>query len=119
MPGYIANPPAGVNVTITGNSLIRVALFDALSGDRVKMTLIGIGFVFLGLFLLFKFNIVKALLAIIPIGLIIGWSSGFMYLTGIQYTPLTATLGTLIMGIGVEFTDPADDALLRRAGQRS
>jgi hydrophobe/amphiphile efflux-3 (HAE3) family protein len=101
---YISNPPAGVNVTVTGSSLIQVALLDALSGGREKMTLIGIGFVFLGLFLLFKFKIGKALLAIFPIGLIIGWSSGFMYLTGIDYTPLTATLGTLIMGIGVEFT---------------
>ena len=36
--------------------------------------------------------------------LIIGWSSGFMYLTGMEYTPVTCTLGTLIMGIGVEFT---------------
>jgi uncharacterized protein len=104
LPGYVANPPAGVKVTITGNSLIGVALFDALNGGRVKMTLIGLAFVFLGLFLLFKFRILKALLAIIPIGLIIGWSSGFMYISGIQYTPLTATLGTLIMGIGVEFT---------------
>jgi len=104
LPNYISNSPSGVNVTITGSSVIQVALLDALSGDRVKMTLIGIGFVFLGLFLLFRFNIVKALLAIIPIGLIIGWSSGSMYLIGISYTPLTATLGALIMGIGVEFT---------------
>jgi uncharacterized protein len=104
LPAYIANPPAGVNVTITGNSQIGIALMDALSGGRVQMTLIGIVLIFLGLFLLFKFNIIKALLAIIPMALIIGWSSGFMYLTGIQYTPLTATLGTLIMGIGVEFT---------------
>jgi hydrophobe/amphiphile efflux-3 (HAE3) family protein len=104
LPDYISSPPAGVNATITGISVIQVALLDALSGDRAKMTLIGIGFVFLGLFLLFRFNIIKALFAIFPIGLIIGWSSGFMYLTGIEYTPLTATLGTLIMGIGVEFT---------------
>ncbi len=104
LPDYIANPPDGVKVTITGSSLIRIALFDSLSGGRVKMTLIGIGFVFLGLFLLFKFNVVKALTAVLPIGFIIGWSSGFMFLTGIDYTPLTATLGTLIMGIGVEFT---------------
>ncbi len=104
LPNYLSSPPAGVKVTITGSSLIQVALLNALSGDREKMTMIGIGFVFLGLFLLFRFNIVKALLAIFPIGLIIGWSSGFMYLTGIEYTPLTATLGTLIMGIGVEFT---------------
>jgi len=104
LPDYIANPPDGVKVTITGSSLIRIALFDSLTGGRVKMTLIGIGFVFLGLFLLFKFNVVKALTAVLPIGFIIGWSSGFMFLAGIDYTPLTATLGTLIMGIGVEFT---------------
>jgi len=104
LPDYLANPPAGVKVTITGSSVIQVALLDALSSDREKMTIIGIVFVFLGLFLLFRFNIIKALLAIIPIGLIIGWSSGFMYLTGIEYTPVTSTLGTLIMGIGVEFT---------------
>lgn len=104
LPRYLSTPPAGTDVTITGNSLIQVALLNALAGGRVKMTIIGIGFVFLGLFVLFGFRITRALLAIIPIGLIIGWSSGFMYLTGIQYTPLTATLGTLIMGIGVEFT---------------
>jgi hypothetical protein len=104
LPDYLANPPAGVNATVTGSSIIQVALLDALSSGREKMTIIGIVFVFLGLFLLFRFNIIKALLAIIPIGLIIGWSSGFMYLAGIEYTPLTATLGTLIMGIGVEFT---------------
>jgi uncharacterized protein len=104
LPDYIANPPAGVSATITGISQISIALMDSLSSGREKMTLIGIIFVFLGLFLLFKFNIIKALLAIIPMGLIIGWSSGFMYIAGIQYTPLTATLGTLIMGIGVEFT---------------
>jgi hydrophobe/amphiphile efflux-3 (HAE3) family protein len=104
LPDYLANPPAGVDATVTGSSLIQVALLDALSSGREKMTIIGIVLVFLGLFLLFRFNIIKALLAIIPIGLIIGWSSGFMYVTGIEYTPLTATLGTLIMGIGVEFT---------------
>jgi predicted RND superfamily exporter protein len=104
LPDYLSNPPDGVNVNITGSSIIQVALLDALSGGRAEMTLIGIGFVFLGLFLLFRFNIIKALLAILPIGLIIGWSSGFMFLAGIEYTPLTATLGTLIMGIGVEFT---------------
>jgi hydrophobe/amphiphile efflux-3 (HAE3) family protein len=104
LPDYLSNPPTGVNVTITGGSVIQVALLDALSGGRAKMTLFGILFVFLGLFLLFRFNIIKALFAIFPIGIIIGWSSGFMYLTGIEYTPLTATLGTLIMGIGVEFT---------------
>jgi hydrophobe/amphiphile efflux-3 (HAE3) family protein len=104
LPDYTSSPPPGVDVTITGNGPLQVALLDALSGDRVLMTLVGIGFVFVGLFLLFKFSLIKALMAVLPIVIIIGWSSGFMFLTGIEYTPLTATLGTLIMGIGVEFT---------------
>jgi hypothetical protein len=104
LPDYISSPSLGVDVTITGNGPIQVALLDALSGDRVEMTLIGIGFVFIGLFFLFRFSLLKAAMAVLPIVFIIGWSSGFMFLAGIEYTPLTATLGSLIMGIGVEFT---------------
>ncbi len=101
---YTADCPAGVNVAITGMSIVQIELLEALSGGRVKMTLIGIGFVFLGLFLLFRFSVLRAFMATLPIGLIIGWSSGLMYLSGIKYTPLTATLGALIIGIGVEYT---------------
>lgn len=101
---YTADHPTSFNVAVTGISVIQVELFDALTGGRVEMTLIGIGFIFLGLFVLFKFNLLRAFLATLPIGLILGWSSGVMYLLGIKYTPLTATLGALILGIGVEFT---------------
>jgi len=40
----------------------------------------------------------------LPIALILGWSSGIMYLLGIKYTPTTSTLSALIIGIGIEFT---------------
>ena len=79
-------------------------LYDALSTGRSKMTLIGVGFIFLALFLLFRFSVLKAFMAILPIGLIIAWSSGLMYLSGIKYNPLTATMGALILAIGVEYT---------------
>ena len=101
---YTGEPPAGVHVTVTGMTQITVKLANALSSGREKMTLMGIVFVFAGLLLLFKFKVLRALMAIVPIALIIGWSSGVMYLWGIKYTPLTATLGALTIGIGVEFT---------------
>ena len=101
---YTADHPASFNVAVTGMSVIQVELVDALTSGRVEMTLIGVGFIFLGLFVLFRFNLLRAFLATLPIGLILGWSSGVMYLLGIKYTPLTATLGALILGIGVEFT---------------
>ena len=43
-------------------------------------------------------------IALIPIILIVGWSGGMMAIFNMSYTPLTATLGALIMGIGTEFT---------------
>ncbi|MBM4463156.1 MAG: RND family transporter [Chloroflexi bacterium] len=101
---YTSERPDGVNVTVTGNTEIQVKLANALTSGREKMTLLGIAFVFVGILILFRFRLLRALLAILPMILIIGWSSVVMYLLGIKYTPLTATLGALIIGIGVEFT---------------
>ncbi|MFC2017969.1 RND family transporter [Chloroflexota bacterium] len=104
LTGYVADHPEGLEVTVTGMSIFKIEVRNALTSGRLEMTLIGIAMVFGGLFLLFKFNVIRALIAIIPIGLILGWSSGIMYLLGVKYTPFTATLGALIIGIGVEFT---------------
>ena len=102
--GYVAAPPQGVTVTVTGQGTIGIEVVKSLTSGRVEMTLLGIALVFLGLFVLFKFNAARALIATLPIAMIIGWSSVVMYLSGIKYTALTATLGSLIIGIGVEFT---------------
>jgi len=104
LTGYVVNPPDGVEVTVTGHSIFGIDLFNALSSGRIEMTLIGIALVFAGLFLLFKFNIYRVLLAVLPLGLILGWSSGIMYLLGVDFTIMSATLGALILGIGAEYT---------------
>ena len=101
---YTSQHPDGMNVTITGHTQISVKLHNALTSGRERMTLIGILLVFVGLFLLLRFKLLRALIAIITMLLIIGWSSLVMYLLGMKYTPLTATLGALVIGIGVEFT---------------
>jgi len=101
---YSNQHPDGMTVTVTGWPIMMRILGDGLSGGRVEMTLIGIGFIFVGLFFLFKFNILKVFMAVLPVALIIGWSSGIMFLAGIKYTPATAAMGALIIGIGTEFT---------------
>jgi len=100
----IASPPEGATATLTGSTVVGVKLFDALTSGRTRMTLIGVAFIFVGLLLLFRLRLFRAVAAVLPIGLILGWSSGIMFLLGIKYTPLTATLGALILGIGTEFT---------------
>ncbi|SEA19764.1 hypothetical protein SAMN05421743_103155 [Thalassobacillus cyri] len=97
------NEAADVETTITGKSVLDVEMISALTSGRYQMTLLGMGLVFLGLLLIYR-HPVKAFIPLIPIILIVGWSGAAMYFLGIDYTPLTATLGALIIGIGTEFT---------------
>lgn len=94
---------APMDVSITGKSVLDVEMVKGLTEGRVQMTLIGIGLVFLALLLLYR-NLFKAFSAIFPIILIVGMSGGIMYLLGLKYTPITATLGALILGMGTEMT---------------
>ncbi|KTB47818.1 hydrophobe/amphiphile efflux-3 (HAE3) family protein [Dehalogenimonas alkenigignens] len=102
--GYVASPPVGVTAVVTGQGILGIEILNSLTTGRTEMTLLGVGLVFIGLFLLFRFNLPRALIATLPIAMIIGWSNIVMFLGSIKYTALTATLGSLIIGIGVEFT---------------
>jgi hypothetical protein len=59
--------------------------------------------VLLGLLAIYR-NWRRALIAVIPIALITGWSSGFMWVAGVDLNPLTAVLGALVIAVGTEFT---------------
>ncbi|WP_264184001.1 efflux RND transporter permease subunit [Bacillus shivajii] len=95
--------PEGLDVTVTGKTVVDVEMISALSTGRYKMTLLGMGLVFLGLLIMYR-HPVKAFIPLLPISFIIGWSGLIMHFLGLDYTPLTATLGALIIGIGTEFT---------------
>lgn len=88
---------------ITGKSILDLEMVEGLTSGRIKMTIIGLLLVFTALFVIYR-NPFKALIPIIPVVLIIGMSSGIMYLLGIDYTPITSTLGALILGMGTEMT---------------
>lgn len=94
---------APMGVEVTGKSVLDVEMVKGLTEGRVKMTVIGLALVFMALLLVYR-NIVKAFIPIFPIILIIGMSAGIMYFLGIKYTPITATLGALVLGMGAEMT---------------
>jgi len=48
-------------------------------------------------------DLIKALLPVLPMLVVIGWMGGVMYLADMKYTPLTACLGALILGVGSEY----------------
>lgn len=92
-----------MEVIVTGKSVLDVEMVDGLTSGRVRMTAIGLALVFLALLLIYR-NLVKALLPIFPVALIIGFSGGIMFLLGLEYTPITSTLGALVLGMGTEMT---------------
>ena len=103
MDSYLNTIDASINITITGQAIIDAELMRALTTGRYEITIIGLVLIFVSLLVIYK-SFYRAILPLIPIVLIVGWSGGIMAILGIDYTPLTATLGALIMGIGTEFT---------------
>lgn len=94
---------APVKTSITGKSVLDVEMVKGLTDGRLKMTIIGLGLVFVVLLLLYR-SFFKALVAVSPVVLIVGMSGGIMNLLGLKYTPITATLGALVLGMGTEMT---------------
>jgi hypothetical protein len=92
-----------MDITITGQSVIDSQMMIALTSGRYEITIIGLVLIFVSLLVIYR-KFYRAILPIIPIVLIVGWSGGMMAIFNMDYTPLTATLGALIMGIGTEFT---------------
>ncbi len=95
-------PPPGISVRITGKQVVMTTVMDALTSGRVQMSLLGLVLIFVLLLVIYR-DLIKALLPVLPMLVVIGWMGLVMYYGGIKYTPLTATLGALILGVGSEY----------------
>ncbi|AKB84477.1 transporter, RND superfamily [Methanococcoides methylutens MM1] len=96
------SPPPGMTATITGSSVVFIEVIGALTSGRIFMTYLGLSMVFGGLLLIYR-DILKALVPVVTMFMVVGWSGGLMYVMGMEYTPMTATLGALILGVGSEY----------------
>lgn len=95
--------PAGVTITPGGLTMLTARTVEAFTIRRGLIEGIGILAVLLGLLLIYR-DWRRALIAVIPIALVTGWSSAFMWVTGVDLNPLTAVLGALVIAVGTEFT---------------
>lgn len=95
--------PPGVTVTITGSPVVFIEVLGALTGGRIVMTYLGLFMVLGGLLVVYR-DWLKALAAIIPMFIVTGWSGLVMKFLQLEYTPMTATMGALIIGIGCEYS---------------
>jgi len=95
-------PPVGITVQPTGSVEMFTTLLSSMSESKEMMNILGFLFVFI--FLVFVYRHLHAVSPIIPIILIVGWNAVMMKILGIDYSPLTATLGSMTIGVAAEYT---------------
>lgn len=95
-------PPPGISVTQTGKGYLLSSVIVGLTTGRIEMTVLGLVLIYLLLLIIYR-DAIKSLLPIVPMIIVIGWMGGAMYILGISYTPMTATLGALVLGVGSEY----------------
>jgi hydrophobe/amphiphile efflux-3 (HAE3) family protein len=95
-------PPIGITINPAGNFELYTKMMRSLSESKETMTYLG--FILVFVFLIFAYRHLHAVAPIIPIIFIVGWNAVMMYFLGIDYTPLTATLGSMTIGVAAEYT---------------
>jgi hydrophobe/amphiphile efflux-3 (HAE3) family protein len=96
-------PPIGTSASVTGMGEMFSNLIREIRQGKMLMTILGFGLIF-GFLLVVYRKVIKAATPLVPIMLIVGWNGLIMYLMGIDYTPLTATLGSMSVGVASEYT---------------
>jgi hypothetical protein len=96
-------PPPGVTATVTGMGEMFTHLIEEISRSKTMMTLLAFVLIFGFLFLVFR-KVGRAIIPVIPIMMIVGWNGLIMWLLGIDYTPMTAVLGSMSIGVASEYT---------------
>jgi hydrophobe/amphiphile efflux-3 (HAE3) family protein len=97
-----AGTPPGVTLRPAGYVNMAAAFLSPMTERRLPIAIAGFLAVFAGLLAVYR-NWRRAVTPVVPIILVTGWSSGAMWLFGIELNPLTAVMSALIVGIGTEF----------------
>jgi len=95
-------PPPGVTASLTGSYDMFASLMDDIRNSKTQMTFMGFGLILV--WLLFVYRRISAITPLIPIMMIVGWNGAIMFGIGIDYTPMTAVLGSMTIGVASEYT---------------
>ena len=98
---------AGLTTIVTSQYIITGTITDALVDSQVSSLLITLIVATLVLMVSFGIENRRPFLGVVtmaPVALVVLWTFGLMYLSGIPFGPVTATLTGLAVGIGVPYT---------------
>jgi uncharacterized protein len=96
------HPPVGITVQPSGRFDLFTTLMHDMGSSKDSMTILG--FVLIFVYLVLVYRHLHAISPLVPIIAIVGWNAVAMYSLGIAYTPLTATLGSMTIGVAAEYT---------------
>ena len=100
---FLEDVPTISRAGLTGSAFTRAASLDA----AVRSLLTSLPIAVVACFLvaaLFMRSLRYALVTIIPIGLVVTWLYAVMYLLGFDLNFVTATIGAVSIGVGVDFS---------------
>lgn len=98
---------AAASVIPTSQQIISDVIVTSLASSQTTSLLITLVIATLVLVVSFWIENRRPFLGVItmlPVALVVFWTYGLMYVTGIPFGPVTATLAALAVGIGVPFT---------------
>ena len=100
---FLDEAPSISMAGLTGSAFTRAASLDA----AVRSLLISLPVAVVACFLVaavFMRSVRYAFVTIIPIGLVVAWLYAIMYLLGFDLNFVTATIGAISIGVGVDFS---------------
>ncbi|MFT8871046.1 MAG: efflux RND transporter permease subunit [Sporolactobacillus sp.] len=97
------NLPKGMQAEPAGTQMMMIQGLNDVSSGRLLMLSAGLGIIFL-CFLAFYRQIRRALYTLLPILFVLGFSPLTLRMLGMGYNPITTSLSSLVLGIGIEFT---------------
>jgi hydrophobe/amphiphile efflux-3 (HAE3) family protein len=94
--------PGSVELVVTGGPIINKVVFDLLFEDLVKTISIALLLIFIVLVVAYR-SPIKGILAVIILLTAVIWTGGTMKLVGIPLSLITVTVGSLVVGIGIDY----------------
>lgn len=98
---------AGAEAIATGQNIIGDVVVDELTANQSQslfLTLLAAALVLIIYFWIQNRRPFLGVITIVPVALVVLWTYGLMWVAGIPFGPVTATLAALAIGIGVPFT---------------
>ena len=95
--------PLITRVGVTGSPFVREGQLDATTSSLQKSLPIA-GAAALVLLLLTMRSLRYAVVTVIPIGLVVAWLYALMYLIGFSFNFVTATIGAISIGVGIDYS---------------